>query len=419
MLLIHAVAALRRHTGPTRQDKRARRLIDHMIHRPMARLAHASSRTICWARRLDTGTLDHVSLDSQVAEALDAAWQARKALGLSRASAATIVSTVDRCAHHPAWRFPHALSNQINWNAQLYAHAAHLTGHGDLLRNDYRRHLARFASAITRPLSGMVASNLGPGYGYGFHYAITRSSQAKLNFDTPEYANIVISALQYYPQALHAGMAPLGAHSVRLFRCWVTRLLTGAWTHAGYLNWDTGYGRARWNSGQYWAFAQQGLLTIATTPQFWARPEYGRWAKAMFDRGLLLYARWAAEAGSPRAPKLPFDVLPEHRDWDLYASRIAANAVRAITLGLGSKSAVDPPPLYDFDPETGRLAVTTPSYSTAIVPSNRHAFAYGGIDIARLYRQGCARTPDPGLPTGRRGPARAARHPLAAGADQP
>jgi hypothetical protein len=219
MLLIHSIAALRRHTGPTRRDARARRLIAHMTRRPMVRLARASkNRTICWARRLDTSRLDHISLDSQVAEALDAAWQARRALGLARGSVGTLVSIVDRCAHHPAWRFPHVMSNQINWNAQLYAHAAHVTGHSDLLRHDYRQHLVRFASAITHPLSGMAASNLGPGY--GFHYAITRSPSASLNFETPEYANIVMSALQYYPQALHAGMAPLPARSLRLLRAW-------------------------------------------------------------------------------------------------------------------------------------------------------------------------------------------------------
>ena len=183
-------------------------------------------------------------------------------------------------------------------------------------------------------------------------------------------------------------MALLPRRDVDRLRRWVTRLLLGSWTHAGYLNWDTGLGGARWHSGQYWAFAQQGLLAIAAAPAFWSRPEYGRWAKALFDRGLLLYARWGDEAGAAIAPKLPFDIFSEHRDHDLYASRIAANAMRALTLGLGARPAADPPPLYSFDRETGRLAVTTPRYSTAIVPDNRGAFAYGGIELARLYGAG-------------------------------
>jgi hypothetical protein len=47
--------------------------------------------------------------------------------------------------------------------------------------------------------------------------------------------------------------------------------------------------------------------------------------------------------------------------------------------------AKEPPSLYAFDPDTGRLAVTTPDYNTAIVPTSRGAYPYGGIDLARLY----------------------------------
>ena len=44
-----------------------------------------------------------------------------------------------------------------------------------------------------------------------------------------------------------------------------------------------------------------------------------------------------------------------------------------------------PPPLYAFDPDVGRLAVTTPSYNTAVVAVNRGAFPYGGLELARLF----------------------------------
>jgi hypothetical protein len=389
MLLLHAVAALRGHTGPARQDARARRLVEAMTRSPalsVMRVAQSETRAVCWSRDLDGRGRDHISLDSQIAEALAWAWTARYALGLSRTSAARIVRTIDGCARHAAWRFPHELKNQFNWNSQLYASAARVTGRRDLLRRDYRRHLARFAAAIARPQPRMRSSNLGRGY--EFRYSPHLESDRPTNFDAPEYANIVASALQYYPAALRAGAKPLPARSLTLLRRWVTRLLAGSWTHAGYLNWDTGHGWHRWHSGQYWAFAQQGLLAIASTPHFWARREYGRWAKAMFDRGLQLYSRWATEAGGGIAPQLPFGVHSEHRDWDLYSTRMAANAARAIGLGLGSRRSADPPPMYAFDRDTGRLAVTTPHYSTAIVPDNRGAFPYGGIELARLFGPG-------------------------------
>jgi hypothetical protein len=61
------------------------------------------------------------------------------------------------------------------------------------------------------------------------------------------------------------------------------------------------------------------------------------------------------------------------------------NAARALAAGLGRKSAAEPPALYAFDPDIGRLAVTTPTYNTAIVSVNQRAFPYGGQELARLF----------------------------------
>jgi hypothetical protein len=60
------------------------------------------------------------------------------------------------------------------------------------------------------------------------------------------------------------------------------------------------------------------------------------------------------------------------------AARVAGNAARAVAAGLGSAPAVEPPPLYAVDPGTGRLAISTPSYNTAVVPVSQGAFPYGG-----------------------------------------
>src|SRR6185369_11690760 len=68
--------------------------------------------------------------------------------------------------------------------------------------------------------------------------------------------------------------------------------------------------------------------------------------------------------------------------------RILAGAARAIALGMGSQPATEPPPLWAYDYDTGRLAITTPRYSTAIVPDDRDVLGYGGIDLARLFGPG-------------------------------
>jgi hypothetical protein len=56
-----------------------------------------------------------------------------------------------------------------------------------------------------------------------------------------------------------------------------------------------------------------------------------------------------------------------------------------VAAGLGRAAADEPPALYAYDADIGRLAVTTPTYNTAIVAVNQGAFPYGGIDLARLF----------------------------------
>ena len=112
-----------------------------------------------------------------------------------------------------------------------------------------------------------------------------------------------------------------------------------------------------------------------------------RWAKWLLDRSLAFYERQARRNGG-LAPGLFFGVHVRHQSLGsarLGAARVAANAARAVAAGLGSRRAVEPPPLYAFDPDTGRLAVTTPAYNTAIVPVSQGAFPYGGIELARLF----------------------------------
>jgi hypothetical protein len=132
------------------------------------------------------------------------------------------------------------------------------------------------------------------------------------------------------------------------------------------------------------------LLAIAASPHFHPRPELGAWAKHMFDRGLALYERLSVGAadGKGIAPSNLYDVNvaplgPSIRE--LFAARMQANAVRAVALGLGGMQAPEPPPLYSFDGDIGRLAVTTKHYSTAVLPVSQRAFPYGGMELCRLY----------------------------------
>ena len=104
----------------------------------------------------------------------------------------------------------------------------------------------------------------------------------------------------------------------------------------------------------------------------------------------MLYQRWAKEDGDGLfAPPFLNNTHAERGGgqagkW-LFAVRMAVNAARAIDLGLGTAKAVVPKPFYAFDPDIGRLAISTPAYSAALLGVNRGAVPYGGPEIARLY----------------------------------
>ena len=390
MLLTHAIAAYTGHTGPTRQDARARALVDRLTLAPAwlgIGPAPAPTQSTCWSVDLDQPVREHMSLEPKVADALAWAWRARAQLRPAGGGGAADRRRGRRLRGEPGVALPAAAARTRSTGTPRCTRPRRPSpATPTLLLDDYRRQLGDFAAGITRPMAGMKSPNLGPGY--EFHYRPDHRDSASSNLDTPEYANITIQALSFYEQALRLGMAPLPDAQERRLRSWALRLLAGSWTHAGYLNWDTARGFRRWHSGQYWAFAQQGLQTIATTPRFWRTPAQGAWAKSMFDQGLVLYRRLADESGDEFAPRLMFGVDTRMKNSAFFRFRILAGAARAIALGMGSQPSIEPPPLWAYDYDTGRLAITTPRYSTAIVPDDRDVLGYGGIDLARLFGPG-------------------------------
>ena len=114
---------------------------------------------------------------------------------------------------------------------------------------------------------------------------------------------------------------------------------------------------------------------------------WGRWAKWLLDRSLAWYvAQPATVGGFPDAVFFGLSVKPQSvSSAALGAVRVQANAARAVEAGLGRMRGSRPPALYAYDPDIGRLAITTPAYNTAIVAVNQRAFPYGGIELARLF----------------------------------
>jgi hypothetical protein len=326
----------------------------------------------------------HLVYDATIADGLVHAWKARRALDLPDETVRMIADCIHRVATSRFWRWPTIRLNQVNWYALMYAADATVTGRSALLRRDLRGQLAHFVATARRSASGGIG-NFGPGL--RFHYLPDHSLNSHANLDSAEYANIVLSFLRFYDQARRAGMAPLSREGRGLIRRWERRAIAGYWTHGGYLNWDSGLGFERWHQAKKLGLAQEALIGIAQVRSLRPSSAWGRWAKWILDRGLRFYENLpVADGGLPDPVLFGLFTVPQSvGSARLAAARLQANAARAVEAGLGRMRATDPPSLYSFDPDIGRLAVTTPAYNTAIVAVNQRAFPYGGIELARLF----------------------------------
>jgi hypothetical protein len=387
LLLTHSVAAMSGHDGPARNDHRARLLAARLVQsrpyvtKPAAGQSHAPG----WVNTMTGSGVQHLVFDAEVVDGLVYAYRARTALDLPDSTVRAIRDAIHRTARGAFWRYPTIRLNQVNWYALMYAADATVTGDRTLLRRDMSQQLRRFFAGM-RGHSGR-AGNFGPGM--RFHYLPHMSVNARMNIDSAEYANIVLTFTRFYNQARRAGMPALPASARSAMREWVKRAISGYWTHSGYMNWDSGLGFQRWHQGKKLGLTQEALVGLASTSGSLLPGErYRRWAKTMLDRGLGWYDRLAARSpgGLPDPVFFNLTKVPQGQGSAFLAlTRIQANAARAVDAGLGRQAGAEPPPLYSYDPDIGRLAVTTPKYNTAIIAVSQHAFPYGGIELARLF----------------------------------
>ena len=263
MLLVHALAAQAGHAGLSRQDVRAVRIVRRMVTAPAfdARLNPAQAHAPGWGASLDDATFQqHVAIDARVEEALAAAYVAGDTLGLTGTDRAQIRDRLCRVAGSPLYSRPQL--NQVNWMADVYAACVAVGGDTRLLRSSYRRWLVWFLEHARTPAPGRKTSNLNAGF--GLHYVPQRKTSSALNqLPTTEYNSIIVTALRPYDDAVARGMKPLDRRLIGVARRWQGRVLYGEWTAAGYPNWDTGLGFARWHMRRYWAWSTDGLLSIA------------------------------------------------------------------------------------------------------------------------------------------------------------
>ena len=390
MLVVHATTAHFGHDGAARRDDRARSIAAALCAAPPWRAPRAATHDRDqghdngWQSLFNGTGYQHVVVDTAIVRGLAAAYHARDELALPDATVLAIRDRIRRCAYGTFYEYPQLRLNQINWPVEIYAHAAAVLGEPHLLQHDTRLQLGRFADHLTKTAPGDKVPYTGPGY--HFHYLPQNRATSPANVDSAEYANLVCGTIAYYEIARRAGMQELTSAQVARMQAWVERVLCGYWTHAGYVNWDSGLGFDRWHQAKKFPLCQEGLLGIASAPRFQRSPQYGAWAKHLFDRGLQWYDEQVARSrGLPPGSFFGVPSSNSSNDPHLTVARMMGNACRAVILGLDNVKGAEPPPLYAFDPDVGRLAITTPTYNTAIVAVNQRAFPYGGMDPARLF----------------------------------
>jgi hypothetical protein len=383
MLEVFARAAEAGHTGPARDDARARRLVDLLLQPPAWTDTGTTGQTHGpgWTTGLDVAGTQHVSLDAQVASVLAAAWRARAALGLPQDRADLIAARIHAVAASPFYAWPAIRLNQFNWQADLYAADWTVTGDPVRLRFDYAAQLQRFAASARRPSPRSPWLNAG----LGLHYMPQHSAWWSGNrTSTSEYGGAVLSGLRYYSTAVDAaGMRRLDPAGERLLARFARRQLFGEWTHAGYLNWDTALGFRRWHLQRYWPFAANGLLAVAADRRLFAAQDRET-AAFLLDRALDTYERW--HDGSPPTGATAFGITSPSatpRDDRIITTRWALIAARAATSQLPADTSAAPAQWFASDLDIGRIAVSTARYWTAITPVT--PVGYGGAELARLH----------------------------------
>jgi hypothetical protein len=405
MLLVHAYAALAGREGsashPERVEPLVRLLTGRMyVARLNGRVAKAPapghSVTVHAPGFSDPGgdvRSMHQALDAVVARALAVAWRARDLVGLSAEARELIQDRVSSVARSPFWRSPSRLLNQINWSADLYAADATVTGDPRLLKQDYRRQLIWFADHARKAAYPGGAPNLGSGF--AFRYLPQRAATNPTNrSDTVEYANIVLGALAYVDEARAAGMPQLPKRTRDVFRRLARRVTWGDWTAAGYPNWDSGKGVGRLHLTQYWLLALRGYAAgTEGSASAGYLPDPVPTSRWLVRRAVELYQRRADAGGSVILPASAFGVsgsaLVKNTFDGLtgtarFASTLAELADRGLASPPGMRAPVTPlPAAYSHDSDIGRLAVTTPRYSTAFLQPWT-PLRVGGLEPARL-----------------------------------
>jgi hypothetical protein len=383
MLLADANAVMAGHKGATNRPKRIEPLVEFLTGpawQEHAVTAHGGAcprgGAECWHAMgfVDPGAREtmHRSRDAVVMRALAAAWQARNAAGLSKATQDRLYYVVSRTARSAFWMMPKRLENQVNWTADVLNAYTTVTGSDTLIKREYPAQLHWFLSHVHKKAYPGGTGNLS--VGMGFHYTPTKpDSYLRNGEDTVEYANITFSALKYFDTARKDGARALSATDTTTLKKWTSHLLAGSWTAGGYPNWDTAHGVGRLHLNQYWLLSLRGVaMGLVGTANEHLAPNQVTVARGLVRQAVGLYQRRAKDVGSPILGPSSYgfygsELIGDDFDGLTGTARMVEMMTEFARAGLADGATTTLPNGYSHDSQFGRLAITTDRYSSAVV----------------------------------------------------
>ena len=324
------------------------------------------------------------------------AWRARDVLGLPEETVGLIADRISRCARGPFFRFPSVRLNQINWNCELYAHDATVTGDTELLVGDYRAQVERFARASggaqtprgsPEPRPGLPVP-LPPrrdarGTRTTWTAPNTRARPATSSCTTRPRCGRACSLLA--PRVHDAAARVDRAHRLRLLDPRRLpqlghRLRLQALARRAHLG-------AR-------AAGTAGDRDLAALPQRPGPRRLGEVTCSTAACSCSSGSRSRRADGQGIAPANLYDVDVQPLGLsirEMFAARMQANAARAIALGLADCRARSRRRSTRSTATSAASRSPRRSYNTAVLAVNQHAVPYGGIELAPALRRRPAR----------------------------
>lgn len=370
MLTIHSIRA--GHLGSSEDKERARNLVDGVVS-PGVWNPEISSWNV--ARYLpEIGS--HPSVDSRYVEALYYAWKYRDLIGLSPSQVAKVVEVL--CAKAESAYSREDWHNQENaywYNNAIYI-AWEVTGERKYAEF-WQEYMDHFVNGIDKPSP------------WGFNYLWPDFSwrySDHMAFEALEYGLMCYGGMINYQRMHDQGLYSFTDEQLSKVRGYQQYALC-MWRLDGYPNWDTGYGHERLLNSEYWAFGLRALVALIYAHSVNARPEDRHYARYLFDRGLELFARMDTWDGDPEDGAVP---LQPYGTGSLFGDKFSANCLfiaelcMAIDLGLLRVEPLNPTSLWRYNWYHQKLAVSTESYSTTIVPLGMRRFDYGGLELTGL-----------------------------------